>query len=111
MAVYVPSHSSELHNLEGGHLTSEGRIVSRMGDGSRVEMTRSEIRADLEAGTRHAAERAKVSPLTPTELEHLFDVRVVGALRCGRPRRRGRDQQRWYRDRAHRQQSAGPADL
>ena len=42
-----------------------------MGDGSLVEMTRSEIKADLEDGTQLAAKRAKVPTLTQDELEHL----------------------------------------
>jgi dimethylamine--corrinoid protein Co-methyltransferase len=45
-----------------------------MGDGSFVEMTRSELRADLEAGTQAAAKRAKIEPLTAAELDHLLDI-------------------------------------
>ena len=45
-----------------------------MGDGSLVEMTRSEIRADLEAGTGRGAKRAKVPELTQDELDHLLDI-------------------------------------
>jgi dimethylamine--corrinoid protein Co-methyltransferase len=45
-----------------------------MGDGELVHMTRSEIRADLEAGTEAAARRAKVPPLTAHELDHLLDI-------------------------------------
>ena len=52
----------------------ENRIPTRMGDGEMVHMTRSEIRADLEAGTAAAARRAKVPPLTEEELEHLLDI-------------------------------------
>jgi hypothetical protein len=35
----------------------EPKIPTRMGDGSLVEMTRSEIQADLEDGTVQAAKR------------------------------------------------------
>ena len=34
------------------------KILTRMGDGSRVEMTVAEIQQDLEAGAQDAAERA-----------------------------------------------------
>ena len=50
-----------------------------MGDGSLVEMTRSEIKADLEEGTQLAAKRAKVDPLTQDELDHLLDIYASSA--------------------------------
>lgn len=50
------------------------KIYSRMGDGSVVELSESEIKQDLEEGTRDAAERAKISPLSRDELAHLFDI-------------------------------------
>ncbi len=60
-----------------------GKILTRMGDGSRVEMTEAEIRSDLEEGSRDAAERAEVPPLTDDEINYLLDLyrcqdRVVG---------------------------------
>jgi dimethylamine---corrinoid protein Co-methyltransferase len=57
----------------------EPRIPTRMGDGSLVEMTRSEIKADLEDGTQLAAKRAKVPTLTQDELEHLLDIYASAA--------------------------------
>ena len=45
-----------------------------MGDGSLVEMTRSQIMADLEAGTQIAARKARVSELTQDELDHLLEI-------------------------------------
>jgi dimethylamine--corrinoid protein Co-methyltransferase len=45
-----------------------------MGDGSLVEMTRSEIRGDLEAGMQVAMKRAKVPALAQDELDHLLDI-------------------------------------
>jgi dimethylamine---corrinoid protein Co-methyltransferase len=45
-----------------------------MGDGALVEMTRSELRADIEAGCRAAAETAKVPPLAQDELDHLLEI-------------------------------------
>ena len=52
----------------------EGRITTRMADGGLVEMTRGEIRADLEEGSAEAVRRAKVEPLSPDELDHLLDI-------------------------------------
>ena len=52
----------------------EGRLPTRMGDGTFAHMTRSEIRADLEAGSEAAAKRAKVPPLTSDEIDHLLDI-------------------------------------
>ena len=52
----------------------EPKIPTRMGDGSLVEMTRSEIKADLEEGTQIAAKKAKVPELTQDELDHLLDI-------------------------------------
>jgi dimethylamine--corrinoid protein Co-methyltransferase len=52
----------------------EQMIPTRMGDGSLVEMARSEIRTDLEEGTQFAAKKAKVPELTQDELDHLLDI-------------------------------------
>jgi len=52
----------------------EAKIPTRMGDGYMVELTRSELRADLEDATREAARKAKVPPLGPDELSHLLDI-------------------------------------
>ena len=59
------------------------KILTRMGDGSRVEMTAAEIQQDLEAGAQDAAERANVPSLTDDEIKYLLDLykckdRVVG---------------------------------
>jgi dimethylamine---corrinoid protein Co-methyltransferase len=50
------------------------RVPTRMGDGSLTDMTRAEIKADLEAGTEAAATRGKVPPLAQDELDHLLDI-------------------------------------
>ncbi len=50
------------------------RILTRMADGSAVELTRDEIRAELEDGTRAAAARAKAPELMAGELDHLLDI-------------------------------------
>ena len=52
----------------------DSRIPTRMGDGSLAWMSRSEIRADLEAGTQDGAKRAKVPALSESELDHLLDI-------------------------------------
>jgi len=57
----------------------EQKITTRMGDGSLVEMTRSEIKADLEAGTQLAAKKAKAPELTQDELDHLLDIYASSA--------------------------------
>ena len=57
----------------------ESRIPTRMGDGSLVEMTRSEMKADLEDGTAQAARRAKCDPLTQAELDHLLEIYASAA--------------------------------
>ena len=59
------------------------KIKTRMGDAALVEITESELRADLEEGTKDAAQRGKIPPLSQDELNHLFDIysspaRVVG---------------------------------
>lgn len=52
----------------------EERITTRLGDGSRVEMTLGEIRADIEAGVAMGVKRAKVEPLTQDEVDHLVEI-------------------------------------
>ena len=52
----------------------EERIPTRLGDGSYAELTRSEIRADVEAGNEAAVRRAKVAPLDEAEIDHLTDI-------------------------------------
>ena len=55
-------------------MTSEARVPTRMADGTFVRLTRSEIKADLVAGSEAAVKRAKVPPLPDDELEHLLDI-------------------------------------
>jgi dimethylamine--corrinoid protein Co-methyltransferase len=45
-----------------------------MGDGTAVEMTREELRADIEDGVAAAVKRAKVPPLDDDEAAHLLDI-------------------------------------
>ena len=51
-----------------------GKILTRMGDGTLTEMDEADLKRDLEEGTRDAAERASVSPLTEDEQKYLFDI-------------------------------------
>ena len=50
-----------------------------MGDGFMVEMTRSELRADIEQATAQAAAKAKAPPLTADEQAHLLDIYASSA--------------------------------
>src|SRR5665647_1819615 len=52
----------------------EARIPTRMGDGFMAEMTRSELRADIEQATTQAAAKAKAPPLTADEQAQLLDI-------------------------------------
>jgi len=61
----------------------EAQVPTRMGDGSLVELTRSQIRAELEDGTAAAAKRGKVEPLAQDELDHLLDIFASAARFTG----------------------------
>ena len=50
------------------------KIYTRMGDGSVTELTESELRRDLEEGSNHAAERAKIPPLSEDDLQRLLEL-------------------------------------
>jgi dimethylamine---corrinoid protein Co-methyltransferase len=52
----------------------EHTIRTRLADGSLVDMTPSEIRADLEDGTQQGAKRSKQPVLGEAELDHLQDI-------------------------------------
>ena len=51
-----------------------GKIITRMGDGSFVELTESQLKQDLEDGAKDAAERGNVPMLTDDELRYLYEV-------------------------------------
>jgi len=62
------------------------QIFTRMGDGSGVYLSPEEIRYDLEAGTKDAADRGKIPELSREELDYLFEiiampVTVIGVKR------------------------------
>jgi dimethylamine--corrinoid protein Co-methyltransferase len=54
------------------------KVFTRMGDASVELMTEEDVRLDLEEGTRDAAERGKIPPLTEEEIDALYDI-------CARP--------------------------
>ncbi len=49
-------------------------IMTRMGDGASVEMTRDDLRRDLIEGTEAAAKKGKIPTLTENELDYLEDM-------------------------------------
>ncbi len=49
-------------------------ILTRMGDGERVSLSSEQVRENLSAGTRDAAERAGIPELTSEELDRLFEI-------------------------------------
>lgn len=50
------------------------KILTRMGDGFLVEMSESDLKRDIEEGTRDAAEKGKIAPLSQQELDYLFEI-------------------------------------
>jgi dimethylamine--corrinoid protein Co-methyltransferase len=50
------------------------KIFTRMGDGELVSMLTGEIKEDIQAATRDAAQRAEIPELTPQEMEQLFEI-------------------------------------
>lgn len=51
-----------------------GKIFTRYGDGTPVELDESDVMRDLEDGSRDAAERGNIPELSREELQHLFDI-------------------------------------
>lgn len=49
-------------------------ISTRMGDGQRVMMPAAQVREDLLAGTKDAADRGRIPELASAELEQLFEI-------------------------------------
>ena len=52
----------------------QDHMLVRMGDGERVSMAADQVKEDLWAGTRDAAQRAEIPELTADEIEQLFDI-------------------------------------
>ncbi len=61
------------------------RFITRMGDGAAVEMTRDELRADIEDGAEQGARRAKAAALAGDEIDHLVDIFASNARMTGVP--------------------------
>lgn len=60
-----------------------GGILTRMGDGERIELDEQELRRELLDGTRDAAAKGKIPELEASELDQLFEIfaepgRIVG---------------------------------
>jgi dimethylamine--corrinoid protein Co-methyltransferase len=49
-------------------------ILTRMGDGERLSMSSDQVKEDLVAGMKDAAEKGEVPQLTSDEVERLFDI-------------------------------------
>ena len=61
----------------------EGEILTRMGDGQWIRLSAAQVKEDILAGTKDAADRGKIPELTSAEQEQLFKIvadenRVVG---------------------------------
>lgn len=50
------------------------KILTRTGDGFKVEMTEDDVRKDIEEGTNDAAGRADVAPLSEAEMQHILEM-------------------------------------
>ena len=50
------------------------KILQRFGDGYLCEMTEAELKKDIVEGTEDAAERARISPLSEEEIQHMYDI-------------------------------------
>ncbi|GAH83332.1 unnamed protein product, partial [marine sediment metagenome] len=51
-----------------------GKISTRFGDGTPVELSESELSRDLEEGTKKASKRGNIPALSKEELQYLFDL-------------------------------------
>jgi dimethylamine--corrinoid protein Co-methyltransferase len=54
-----------------------------MGDGSIVHMTEAEIRADIAEGMEDAVSRGKIDPLSPEDVEYLFQIVTMSGTVVG----------------------------
>ena len=55
-------------------------VITRMGDGSFVKMSKEEVKADVEAGVQDAVKRGKIDPLSADEIDYIVDI-------CCRPQK------------------------
>ncbi len=59
------------------------KFFTRMGDGFGIYLSEEEIRADLEEGTKDAADRAQIPQLTKEELDHLYGIVTMPGIVVG----------------------------
>ena len=52
----------------------DNRVLTRMGDGERVWLSASDVKADIDEGTTDAAQRAHIPALTDQEKKQLYDI-------------------------------------
>jgi dimethylamine--corrinoid protein Co-methyltransferase len=52
----------------------QNKIITRMGDGARVELSPEQIKEEILAGTQDAADRGRIPEMTPGEQEQLFEI-------------------------------------
>lgn len=50
------------------------KILTRFGDGYKVELTEDEVREDIIEGTNDAASRAGIDPLGEDEIQHILEI-------------------------------------
>ena len=55
-------------------MSERDQILTRMGDGERLSMSASALRADIRAGTADAARRGKIPELGSAEQEQIFEI-------------------------------------
>ncbi len=55
-------------------MTEEKKFLTRMGDGTTVYMTETEIREDMALGIEDAVKCGKIDPITEEEIEHLYNI-------------------------------------
>ena len=93
-------------------MTNEARVPTRMGDGTFTQLTRSEIRADLIAGSEVAAKRGQgAAAHRRRDRPPARDLRVAAALHRRRRGRGDRPQLRRHRHEDARHAHPGPAVL
>jgi len=52
----------------------QDKIITRMGDGARVEFPAEQVKEEILAGTQDAADRGKIPEMAPGEQEQLFEI-------------------------------------
>ncbi len=50
------------------------KILTRTGDGYKLEMTQDEVLEDIEIGVQDAMDRGNIPPLSQDEIQHIFEI-------------------------------------